>query len=137
MKMNLISLIAGLIMGLGLVISTMVDPERVIAFLDIFGQWDPTLMFVMGGGLAVYLPLYFLLVKGKNKTFFGQNCDLPKATIIDKPLIVGAVLFGIGWGLSGICPGPALVNLSGGTIEIFIFVATMAIGMMIGARLKS
>ncbi|TRY33308.1 YeeE/YedE family protein [Aliiglaciecola sp. M165] len=136
MKNNITALFAGLLMGLGLTISTMVDPQRVLGFLDLLGQWDPTLIFVMGGGLAVYMPLYFLLIHNKNTTAFGTPCDLPSSKQIDKPLVVGAILFGVGWGLSGICPGPALVNISGGATEILIFVVTMLIGMIVGARIK-
>ncbi|MCU7553206.1 YeeE/YedE family protein [Alteromonas sp. ASW11-19] len=135
MKQLLTALIAGLLFGAGLTISMMVDPERVLDFLDIFGDWDPTLAFVMGGGLAVYLPIFHFVVKPRKTTVFGESCDLPSATKVDSKLLGGSVLFGLGWGLSGICPGPALSNLSGGLTGIFVFVATMILGMLIAGRL--
>lgn len=136
MRHCIFALLAGLLFGLGLTISTMVDPARVLAFLDIFGDWDPTLAFVMGGGLAVYLPVFYFFIKPNKTTLFGEACSLPESTTIDTKLIVGSSLFGIGWGLSGICPGPALANLSGGLTGILLFVATMLIGMMLSSSLS-
>ncbi len=136
MQQLITALIAGLLFGAGLTISMMVDPERVLDFLDIFGDWDPTLAFVMGGGLAVYLPVYHLFVKPRKTTVFGEPCELPSATQVDSRLLGGAVLFGLGWGLTGICPGPALTNLTGGLTGIFVFVATMLFGMLIAGRLS-
>lgn len=130
MKSIFSGLICGLLFGIGLTISTKVDPARVLGFLDIFGQWDPTLAFVMAGGLAVYLPIFYLVVKPKQKTLFNEPCHIPTNTQIDKKLLTGAAIFGIGWGLRGICPGPALVNLSGGLTSIFAFVISMLIGMI-------
>jgi len=137
MRNCIFALIAGLLFGLGLTISTMVDPARVLAFLDIFGDWDPTLAFVMGGGLAVYLPLFYLFIKPNKTTLFGEPCSLPQTKTIDAKLIVGAALFGIGWGLSGICPGPALANITGGLPAILLFVATMLLGMIMAPRVST
>ncbi|MGJ8679291.1 DUF6691 family protein [Paraglaciecola sp.] len=134
MKYIISAAISGLILGLGLVISGMVDPAKVIGFLDIFGQWDPTLAFVMAGGLSVYLPVYHLVIKPKGQTLFNQECQIPTNTKLDKKLIFGAILFGIGWGISGICPGPAIVNVSGGQIGILGFVLSMLIGMILTSR---
>lgn len=134
MKQIISALIAGLLFGAGLTISTMVDPVRVLGFLDVFGNWDPTLAFVMAGGLAVYLPVFYLYVKPRQKTIFDEPYQLPQNKQIDRKLLIGASLFGVGWGLSGICPGPAIVNVSGGLIGILIFVLSMLIGMIAATR---
>lgn len=136
MKHNLTALIAGLLFGAGLTISTMVDPARVLAFLDIFGAWDPTLAFVMLGGIAVYLPGYHFLVKPRRKTLLDGPFHVPQKESLDKPLIIGSTLFGLGWGLSGICPGPGLTNLSGGLPAIWLFVLCMLVGMLVASKLK-
>lgn len=136
MKQIISALIAGLLFGAGLTISTMVDPARVLGFLDVFGNWDPTLVFVMAGGLSVYLPVYYMYVKPRQKTVFGEPCYIPKNTKVDRKLIIGASLFGVGWGLSGICPGPAIVNLSGGLSGILMFVFTMLVGMILASLIS-
>lgn len=130
MRSMMTALLAGLLFGAGLTISTMVDPLRVLAFLDISGDWDPTLAFVMAGALCVYLPLYQWLVRPTRQTLLGEPCQLPDKTRLDKPLLTGAVLFGIGWGLSGICPGPGLANLTQGSANILVFIAALLIGMI-------
>lgn len=137
MKQILIGLLSGLLFGAGLTISTMVDPQRVLAFLDIFGNWDPTLAFVMGGGLMVYLPVYYCFVNKRKTTLFSTPCDIPNNKKIDKKLITGASLFGIGWGVSGICPGPAMTNISSLHDGIILFVITMLIGFMLGNKLQN
>ena len=134
MKQILIGLVTGLLFGAGLTISTMVDPQRVLAFLDIFGNWDPTLAFVMGGGLIEYLPIYYGVVNKRKTTFFSTPCDIPSNQVIDKKLIIGAALFGIGWGVSGICPGPAMTNISSLNSGILVFVIMMLIGFFIGKK---
>lgn len=134
MKNIISAAVSGLILGLGLVVSGMVDPVKVLGFLDIFGEWDPTLGFVMAGGLSVYLPIYHFVVKPKGKSLFDETCQLPTNSKIDKKLVAGSVLFGLGWGLSGICPGPAMVNLSGGQAGILVFVLSMLIGMILTTR---
>lgn len=136
MKQIFFALIAGLLFGIGLTVSTMVDPVRVLGFLNIFGDWDPTLAFVMAGGLAVYLPVFYLYVKPRQTTVFGEPCQIPQKSQIDKPLLMGSTIFGIGWGLSGICPGPALANLSGGVTGIWVFVVTMLLGMILASKIK-
>ncbi len=125
------ALISGLLFGAGLTISMMVDPARVLGFLDIFGNWDPTLMFVMGGALLVYMPVYQLYIKKHKETVFSEPCQIPEKTALDRPLVTGAIAFGIGWGLSGICPGPGLTNLSGAQPGIYAFVVSMLIGMLV------
>lgn len=136
-KYNVVALFAGLLFGAGLTISTMVDPARVIGFLDILGAWDPALAFVMLGGIAVYMPLYWLFIRNKNKALLGGPLHLPTKQEIDKPLILGASIFGIGWGITGICPGPAMTNLTSGDIGIFAFIVAMVIGMLIATKYKS
>ena len=128
MKHSVSALVAGLIFGLGLVISEMVNPRRVRGFLDVAGHWDPTLIFVMVGALTVTALGYQLIFK-HGKPLFETDFSLPINKLIDSRLIVGAILFGIGWGLSGFCPGPAIVGLSTFNLDIIIFVAAMIIGM--------
>ena len=129
--MNLLfSLLAGIGFGIGLTVSNMLDPQVVLAFLDIAGDWDPSLMFVMGGALIVFMPSYYLLKKRMKHPLLADSFFEPTLKDIDKPLLIGAVIFGIGWGISGICPGPAIANLSGMNEKIFAFIFTMLIGMM-------
>lgn len=127
MKKNLLTLLAGLLFGAGLALSGMTDPSRVIGFLDLTGEWDPTLAFVMGGALLVFSAGYF---------FFRRKCQLPgnESDPVSKKLILGAVLFGAGWGLGGFCPGPAIANLAALRTEALIFVPMMAVGMFLAQR---
>jgi uncharacterized membrane protein YedE/YeeE len=124
-------LLAGSLFGAGLAISGMTDPGRIIGFLDVFGAWDPALLFVMAGAVSVY-GLGMLILR----RFQSRNLDLPSATSspIDRRLVIGAAIFGLGWGLGGFCPGPALANLGALQIEALLFVPTMAIGMMLAQR---
>lgn len=124
--------IAGLFFGAGLAISGMVNPLKVLNFLDLFGTHDFTLAFVMGGGLLTTLIGYHLLFK-RGKPFFADRFVLPGTTLIDARLIGGAALFGLGWGISGVCPGPAIAGLIFGNSLSFIFVIAMALGIL-GAR---
>jgi uncharacterized membrane protein YedE/YeeE len=127
---NIITLVTGLIFGLGLTISGMTNPDKVIRFLDIAGIWDPSLMFVMLGGIAVAF-VGFKLVQNKSQTVFDDTIHLPGTTHISKELVIGSLLFGAGWALAGFCPGPALVALGAGYKEAFIFVMAMIVGMNI------
>lgn len=127
--------ICGLIFGLGLAVSGMLNPSKVSAFLDLAGAWDPSLAFVMGGGLAVNA-LFFHLLK-RPSPYLAERFSLPTLTRLDKPLLIGAALFGIGWALGGLCPGPAIASLAYGTGEAFIFFAAMSIGLIIGQNLKT
>jgi uncharacterized protein len=124
--------LAGLLFGAGLTISGMVNPMKVLNFLDLAGTFDPTLIFVMGGGLLTTLVGYQLLFRF-GKTLFGQRFHLPGTKMIDARLAGGAALFGLGWGISGICPGPAIAGLVFGNSLSFIFVIAMSVGI-IGAR---
>jgi uncharacterized membrane protein YedE/YeeE len=130
MLMLIISLFCGLIFGLGLLISGMANPQKVLGFLDITGLWDPSLILVMAGAiLAAFLP--FQWAKNQSRSLLGQTMQLPDKTQIDRPLIVGSLLFGIGWGLAGICPGPAIVLLGLKQINAIYFVLAMLAGMWI------
>jgi len=125
---KLVALLCGLVFGLGLAISGMTDPARVQGFLDLAGRWDPTLAFVMGGGLLVNIPAYWL-TKTRSQPLFGVRFVLPTRKDIDAPLLVGAASFGIGWGLGGFCPGPAIASLSSGLPQVLLFCAAMLAGM--------
>jgi uncharacterized protein len=123
--------VAGAVFGTGLAISGMTDPARVIGFLDLFGAWDPALLFVMAGAVGVYGTGMLILRRVKN-----QNPQLPSArsSPIDRQLVIGAAIFGVGWGLGGFCPGPALANLGALRVEALLFVPAMAIGMFLAQR---
>jgi uncharacterized membrane protein YedE/YeeE len=125
----IVALMCGVLFGSGLTISQMVDPNKVLNFLDVLGVWDPSLAFVMIGGISVFSLGYFMVVKKRDKPVLGEEFDLPKNKTIDKQLVLGAVLFGLGWGLAGICPGPAIANISGGESKIFVFIVMMLLGM--------
>lgn len=130
MKLPLSTFISGLLFGGGLTVSQMVNPSKVISFLDITGNWDPSLAFVMGGALIVTFIGYRLVLKGK-KPLFEDRFRLPTRKDIDAPLIAGAALFGIGWGLAGLCPGPALASVSFAGTNALIFTATMVLTIMV------
>jgi uncharacterized membrane protein YedE/YeeE len=121
--------LVGLLFGLGLLLSGMTDPGKVLGFLDLFGQWDPSLAFVMGGAIVVGF-FAFAVAKTRTTNFLGGALSLPKSNVIDKRLVIGSLLFGAGWGLAGFCPGPALVSLAAGQEKALIFVAAMVIGMI-------
>lgn len=119
---------AGLLFGVGLMISGMTDPGKVIGFLDITGLWDPSLAFVMGGAVLVGL-IGFGFAKKRALSYCGQAMHWPQQDDIDKKLILGSLIFGAGWGLSGFCPGPALVNFAAGQSQAIWFVLAMLAGM--------
>ena len=130
MKHRLSEFLVGLLFGLGLMLSGMTDPGKVIGFLDVLGNWDPSLAFVMGGAICVGF-FAFALAKKKTTNFLGGALQLPQNKQIDKPLILGSLLFGAGWGLAGFCPGPAVVSMSSGQIKAALFVFFMLIGMFL------
>lgn len=125
----LVALLCGILFGAGLSISQMVDPNKVLNFLDILGTWDPSLAFVMVGGISVFSLGYFGFIRKREAPVLAEQFQLPKHTQIDKQLLGGAGLFGLGWGLAGICPGPAIANISGGDTKIMGFIVMMLIGM--------
>ncbi|WP_349918702.1 YeeE/YedE family protein [Aeromonas veronii] len=131
---RLTSLLCGLLFGLGLALSGMVDPARVLGFLDLAGAWDPSLAFVMGGALLVFMPGYFLLIRPRRQSLSGAPiADVPAPTL-DGRLLGGAALFGIGWGMAGICPGPALALVTAGQPLIGLFVIAMVVGVLLVDR---
>jgi len=130
MQHRISEFLVGLLFGLGLILSGMTDPGKVIGFLDLAGLWDPSLALVMGGAIAVGF-FAFAIAKKRTVNFLGGALHLPKSNQIDKPLVIGAVLFGAGWGLAGFCPGPALVSLASGNAKGAFFVAFMLVGMQL------
>lgn len=124
-----VGLLSGVLFGAGMNISGMVDPANIFAFLDITGDWDPSLAFVMGGALLVFTPFYHFIIKPRSKTIDGNGTSLPTNTKIDRKLILGASIFGLGWGIGGICPGPAVASLGEGSITIISFIVSMMVGM--------
>ena len=124
------SLLAGLVFGLGLIVSGMANPAKVLGFLDLAGSWDPSLAFVMAGAIAVGF-FAFLLAKKRRLSLLGAEMKLPAAGRIDRRLMAGSLLFGVGWGLAGFCPGPGLVALGMGEPKAAVFVLAMLAGMAI------
>ncbi|NIM43678.1 MAG: hypothetical protein GTN84_20780 [Hydrogenophaga sp.] len=120
----------GLLFGLGLLLSGMTDPGKVQGFLDLAGAWDPSLAFVMGGAIAVGF-FAFALAKQRTRSFLGGGMYLPKATEIDRRLVLGSLTFGVGWGLAGFCPGPGLVSMASGETKGLVFVLAMLLGMAV------
>ena len=132
---KVVSLICGIVFGIGLVISEMINPAKVLGFLNIFRDWDPSLSFVMIGALAISTPIFHLF-KNKNKPLFSSSFSIPINKDIDKKLITGSIFFGAGWGLVGLCPGPAITSLALLNISSAIFVISMFIGFYIASKLN-
>jgi uncharacterized membrane protein YedE/YeeE len=128
----IVALFSGALFGLGLAVSGMINPAKVIGFLDLAGEWDPTLAFVMGGALLVAIPA-FRLILGRPRPILAGDFALPTKSTLDARLLGGAALFGVGWGLSGFCPGPAVAALVAGLAPVFAFVAAMVAGMVLHA----
>jgi uncharacterized protein len=123
---------AGALFGIGLALSGMTDPARVIGFLDVAGAWDPSLLFVMGGAVTTFGAGWFLWRwKRGRRGWFGTTLPERDCAPIDAPLIIGSAIFGVGWGMVGFCPGPALANLAALRAEAFVFVPAMAVGMLL------
>ena len=132
---KLISLTSGTIFGIGLVVSQMINPEKVLGFLDLFGNWDPSLAFVMMGALIVSSPL-FHLIKNKEKPLFAEKFNYSNNKEINNKLVIGSALFGAGWGLGGLCPGPAISSIALLNINSIIFVAAMFVGFYLAKFFK-
>lgn len=122
------SLLAGLVFGIGLIVSGMANPAKVLGFLDLAGRWDPSLALVMAGAISVGL-IAFAVAARRTRSFLGAELKLPSARHIDRRLVGGGLLFGIGWGVAGFCPGPAVVALGMGEAKAVIFVIAMLVGM--------
>jgi hypothetical protein len=127
--------VAGTLFGLGLAVSEMINPARVIGFLDVAGRWDPTLVFVMGGALLITAPIFPLILR-RQAPFLAEQFQLPSKIRIDRPLLLGAVIFGVGWGLAGFCPGPALAALASGSPGVLLFVIAMIAGQWLLSRVE-
>jgi uncharacterized membrane protein YedE/YeeE len=125
----LVSLLSGVLFGIGMTVSGMVFPQKVTAFLDVAGQWDPSLIFVMGGALLVFMPSYFFIIKPRKAPILGESFSYSTLTRIDRRLVTGAGIFGIGWGLAGVCPGPIVTSLSFGDSGFWVFFVSMMIGL--------
>lgn len=125
------SLLIGMLFGMGLLWAGMANPAKVLGFLDLFGQWDPSLAFVMGGGLVTSAAGYWLFAKKRQRALLSDRMRLPTATAVTRRLIVGSAIFGVGWGLAGICPGPALTLAGSGFWQGLVFVLSMMLGMMV------
>ena len=132
---KLVSLFCGIIFGIGLVISQMINPAKVLGFLNLFGEWDPSLAFVMIGALIVSSPLFHLF-KNKEKPIFSTSFSISENKDIDKRLIIGSILFGAGWGLVGLCPGPAISSLALFNVSSVTFVFSMFIGFYIASKIN-
>jgi uncharacterized membrane protein YedE/YeeE len=132
MPRTFVALFAGTLFGLGLAVSGMMNPAKIVGFLDVAGRWDPTLAFVMGGALLVTIPA-FRLILNRPRPILADGFDLPTRSTLDRRLLGGAALFGVGWGLSGFCPGPAVAALTTGLAPVFAFVAAMLAGMVLYA----
>ena len=126
----LTSLLTGLVFGLGLIVSGMANPAKVLGFLDVGGAWDPSLALVMAGAIAVGFVAFFF-AKNRTLSLMGAEMKLPTASPIDRRLMMGSTLFGIGWGIAGFCPGPGLVALGMGESKALVFVAAMLVGMAV------
>jgi uncharacterized membrane protein YedE/YeeE len=127
---NVASLLAGLLFGLGLAVSGMTHPGKVLDFLDVAGRWDPSLVFVLGGAVGVTV-LMFRLILRRKAPLFADKFHLPQAQDIDRPLVLGSALFGIGWGISGYCPGPAISLLAAPNWEAAVFLPSMLLGVLL------
>ena len=127
---KMISLVSGVIFGFGLTVSSMTNPAKVLGFLDLFGQWDPSLIFVMIGAIIISSPFFFLL-KSKEKPLFARSFLIPEIKKIDTKLIIGSSLFGIGWGSVGLCPGPAISSLALLNNYSLAFIASMFLGFLL------
>ena len=130
---NVFAIVSGLVFGLGLIAGGMTDPAKVKGFLDLFGAWDPSLALVMGGAIAVGV-FAFAAARRRTRSWTGDMMEIPSSTVIDRRLIVGGLLFGIGWGIGGFCPGPALVAMGSGLSAAWLFVAAMVAGMVLHDR---
>lgn len=132
-RQNLIATLSGVLFGMGLVISGMTDPRKVMNFLDLAGTWDPTLPFVLGGALAVSAPLFGLVLR-QRAPWIGGKFQMPTRSDIDWRLLVGAAIFGSGWGLSGYCPGPALTSLASFSVSALLVVGALIVGVVLYDR---
>lgn len=133
---NLFGFVSGLVFGIGLILAGMTEPLKVKGFLDLAGAWDPSLALVMGGAIALGV-VAFARARRRDRSWTGTPIEIPNIKTIDRRLVTGGVLFGIGWGIAGFCPGPALVALGSGVGSAGIFVAAMLVGMVLHDKFLS
>ncbi|MCG9681101.1 YeeE/YedE family protein [Vibrio sp. Isolate23] len=131
-----VALASGIMFGIGMALSGMTNPESVIGFLNVMGDWDPSLAFVMGGALAVFTPIYHFVIKTRRHALLGEPFCLVRNQKVDRRLVSGSILFGTGWGLAGICPGPAITSLSFGNLDMFIFIIAMMTGSLMAKYIR-
>ena len=136
-KSNIASFVCGTLFSIGLGISGMTQPQKVIGFLDVFGEWDLSLAFVMGGAVLSYLILQLWIQRNFSIPVLGGSFQITNRKDLDRSLIIGALLFGSGWGLGGYCPGPAITSLGSGSLNALLFVVAMGIGMLVADRVIS
>lgn len=134
MKNNLSAMTVGFIFALGLGISGMTNPQKIIGFLDVFGKWDPSLIFVMLGSIVIHF-FFYKIIRKRESPLFSMDWHVPKKSQVTPSLIVGSIIFGIGWGIAGYCPGPALTSLASLHPRAVIFVLGMIVGMFIFKKL--
>ena len=129
---NILAFVFGGLFSMGLILSGMSNPEKILNFLDIFGQWDPSLAFVMLGAIAVaFIPFQKVVHQNEPKTLYGEAINLPKNNAIDSNLLIGSLIFGIGWGIAGICPAPSLTLIGLGYYQVIYFIIAMFAGLLI------
>jgi uncharacterized protein len=131
---SVFAIFSGLVFGVGLIAAGMTDPIKIKGFLDLFGAWDPSLALVMAGAIAVASPA-FARARRRTRSWTGAPIEIPNNTVIDSRLLLGGALFGVGWGIAGFCPGPAIVAAGSGSTMAWIFVAAMLAGMALHDRL--
>ena len=136
-KSNIASFICGILFSIGLGISGMTQPQKVIGFLDVFGEWDLSLVFVMFGAVLSYLILQLWIQRNFSIPVLGGSFQIPSRKDLDRSLIIGALLFGSGWGIGGYCPGPAITSLGSGSVNALLFVVAMGVGMLLADRVIS
>ena len=125
---NVFAFVSGLVFGIGLILAGMTDPRKVKAFLDLAGAWDPSLALVMGGAIALGV-FAFARAARRQRSWTGNPMEIPTLRVVDRRLVIGGILFGAGWGIGGLCPGPAIVALGSGMTDAWVFVAAMLTGM--------
>ena len=134
MMKNVLALLSGLIFGVGLTVSKMVDPQKILGFLNVFGHWDPSLIFVMLSALGVFSLGYWGIIVRRSSPILSERFYLPINKRLDLNLLIGSAIFGVGWGIGGLCPGPAFANLLAGHAKIYAFVAMMLLGMWLAHK---
>ena len=136
-KSNIASFICGILFSIGLGISGMTQPQKVIGFLDVFGEWDLSLAFVMCGAVLSYFALQLWIQRKFSIPLLGESFEIPTRKDLDRSLILGALLFGSGWGIGGYCPGPVITSLGSGSLNAMMFVFSMGIGILLADRFVS